>query len=86
MRRSYLVQSGESVHISVVDVRAAVEHSQHLLRIAARAGGQKHGAIVELHLRLLLLQDGRLKVRLRAYPALQLFVPFLLGVRHLHPL
>lgn len=80
-----LVERGEPVHIGVVDVSAAVKQPQHLLGVAARAGGQEHGAIVELHLRLLLLQHGRLQVRLRAQPSLQLLVPLLLGVRHLHP-
>lgn len=65
-----LVESRETVHIGVVDVSAVVEHSEHLLGIAARAGGQKHGAIIELHLRLLLFQNRRLQVRLRAHPSL----------------
>lgn len=65
-----LVESRETVYIGVVDVSAVVKHSEHLLGIAARAGGQKHGAIIELHLRLLLFQNRRLQVRLRAYPSL----------------
>lgn len=80
-----LVQGGESVHIGVIDVGASVQQLEDLVRVAAGAGGQEDGAIVELHLGLLALHHRRLEVRLRADPALQLLVPLLLRVRHLHP-
>lgn len=74
----------EPVHIGVVDVGAALQQPQHLLRVPAGAGGQEDGAVVELHLGLFALDHGRLQVGLGADPALQLLVPLLLGVRHLH--
>lgn len=79
------MQGGESVHIGVIDVGASVQQLEDLVRVAAGAGGQEDGAIVELHLGLLALHHRRLEVRLRADPALQLLVPLLLRVRHLHP-
>lgn len=84
--RTDLVQGGESVHIGVIDVGAAVQQLEDLVRVATGASSQEDGAIVELHLGLLALHHGRLEVRLGADPALQLLVPLLLRVRHLHPL
>lgn len=79
-----LVESGEPVHIGVVDVGTPLQQSQHLLGVSAGAGGQEDGAVVELHLGLLAFDHGRLQVGLGADPALELLVPLLLGVRHLH--
>lgn len=84
--RTDLVQGSESVHIGVIDISAAVQQLEDLVRVAAGASSQEDGAIIELHLGLLALHHGRLEVRLGADPALQLLVPLLLRVRHLHPL